>query len=85
MTIAECEETRQRIALFARASDLFERFGCWLPLAIAHLNGWPTEVRTYQEFVESGAWHLFLSGTLYFLAAFALRRAVSFAAAGLNP
>lgn len=85
MTTAECKQTRQRIELFARASDLFDRFGCWLPLAIAFLNGWPTEVKSYQEFVESGAWHLFLSGALYFLAAFALRRAVSFAAAGLAP
>jgi len=85
MTIAECKETRQRIALFARASDRFERFGCWLPLAIAFLNGWPTEVKTYQEFVDGGAWHLFFSGALYQLAAFALRRAVSFAEAGLDP
>ena len=85
MIIAECKETRQRIALFARASDLFDRFGCWLPFAIAFLNGWPTEVKTYQEFVETGAWHLFLSGALYQLAAFALRRAVSFAEAGLDP
>ncbi len=85
MTTIVCKETRQRIALLARASDLFERFGCLLPVAIAFLNGWPTEVKTYQEFVESGAWHVFLSGALYQLAAFALGRAVSFAEAGLDP
>ena len=84
MTTAECKETRRRIALFAHASHLFERFGYLLPLAIAFLNGWPTEVKTYQEFVESGAWHVFLSGGLYHLAALALGRAVSFAEAELG-
>jgi hypothetical protein len=85
MTTIACKETRQRIALFARASDLFQRFGYVLPLAIAFLNGWPTEVKSYQEFVDSGAWHLFVSGGLYHLAAVALGHAVSFAQTGLDP
>ncbi|MFK4510168.1 hypothetical protein LPJ38_11995 [Bradyrhizobium daqingense] len=85
MTTAVCKETRRRIALLARASDLFDRFGCYLPLAIALLNGWPTEFKSYHDLVTTNAWQVFLSGALYCLAAFALRRAVSFAQAELDP
>lgn len=85
MTNAENREIRRRIALLARATDLFDRFGVSVPLAIAFLNGWPTEVKTYSEFVVGGAWKGFLSCILYQLAAFALRRAVSFATASLDP
>ncbi|WP_314962507.1 hypothetical protein [Bradyrhizobium cosmicum] len=85
MSTAECKETRRRIALLERLSDLFDRFGVSVPLAIAFLNGWPTEIKSYQELVASDAWKVFLSCALYALAAFALKRAVSFATTGLAP
>ncbi|PJG52587.1 hypothetical protein CVM73_24550 [Bradyrhizobium forestalis] len=85
MTKAEDKEIGRRVALFARAADLFDRLAVFLPLAIAFLNGWPTEVKSYQELVVSGAWKGFLSCALYQLAAFALKRAVEFAKSDLAP
>jgi hypothetical protein len=85
MTDAEGKEIRRRIALLARATDLFDRFGVSVPLAIAFLNGWPTEIKFYPDFVVGDAWKVFLSCILYQLAVFALRRAVSFATASLEP
>ncbi|MBR0854278.1 hypothetical protein [Bradyrhizobium liaoningense] len=85
MTDAGHKQIRQRIALLERASVLFDRFGVSVPLAIAFLNRWPTEIKSYQDLVTSSAWKVFLSCALYELAAFALRRAVSYARAGLDP
>ena len=84
MAIAGCNETTQRIALLERVSDLFDRFGGLVPLAIAFLNGWPTEIKFYPDFVVGNAWKVFLSCILYQLAAFALRRAVTFASGSLD-
>ncbi|WP_456620244.1 MULTISPECIES: hypothetical protein [unclassified Bradyrhizobium] len=85
MTDAGCRQIRQRIARFERASALFDRHGASVPFAIAFLNGWPTEIKFYPELVVGNAWKVFLSLALYQLAAFALRRAVSFATADLAP
>jgi hypothetical protein len=85
MTAAERNEISQRIALLERASALFDRFGVSVPLAIAFLNHWPTEIKSYQDLVTTDAWKIFLSCALYELAAFALRRAVKFATADLAP
>jgi hypothetical protein len=85
MTAAERNQIKQRIALLERASDLFDRFGSLVPLGIAFLNRWPTEVQLYPHWQVGEAWRFFLSLGLYSLAAFALRRAVSFATAGLDP
>jgi hypothetical protein len=85
MTATERKQIKQRIALLERVSDLFDRFGSLVPLAIAFLNRWPTEVQLYPHWQVGEAWRFFLSLGLYSLAAFALRRAVSFATAGLDP
>jgi hypothetical protein len=85
MTNVERQGIRHRAALLARAADLFDRFGTSVPLAIAFLNGWPTVIKFYPDFVVGEAWKVLLSCALYQLAAFALRRAVSFATAGLDP
>ena len=85
MTSVERKEMRRRLALLERASALFDRFGVSVPLAIAFLNHWPTEIKSYQDLVTTEAWKIFLSCALYELAAFALRRAVKFAKAGLVP
>nr|QDF40167.1 hypothetical protein FJN17_22785 [Bradyrhizobium symbiodeficiens] len=49
MATAGCNETTQRIALLDRVSDLFDRFGGLVPLAIAFLNGWPNRRRRPSE------------------------------------
>ncbi|MBR0970316.1 MULTISPECIES: hypothetical protein [Bradyrhizobium] len=85
MTNAGRKPIGQRIALLERASALFDRYGASVPLAIAFLNGWPTEIKFYPELVVGNAWKVFLSLALYQLAAFALRRAISFAAPDLAP
>ncbi|MBB4374155.1 hypothetical protein GGD63_006984 [Bradyrhizobium sp. cir1] len=85
MISAERKEIRQRLALLERASSLFDRLGVSVPLAIAFLNHWPTEIKSYQDLVTTNAWKIFLSCALYELAAFALRRAVKFASADLAP
>ncbi|MHC2625244.1 hypothetical protein ACVIW2_007276 [Bradyrhizobium huanghuaihaiense] len=81
----EGKEIIQDTALFERAATLFVRFGDYIPLTIAFLNHWPTEIKFYPEFVVGNAWKVFLSLGLYQLAAFALRRAVKFATAELAP
>jgi hypothetical protein len=85
MTAAEQHQISQRIALLERATALFWRFGSYIPLAIAFLNRWPTEVELYPHWQVGESWKFFLSGFLYWLAALALDRAVSFAKAGLDP
>lgn len=85
MTSVERKEMRRRLALLERASGLFDRFGVSVPLAVAFLNHWPTEIKSYQDLVTTEAWKIFLSCALYELAAFALRRAVKFATAELAP
>jgi hypothetical protein len=85
MTNAGHKQIGQRIALLERASALFDRFGASVPLAIAFLNGWPTEIKFYPELVVGNAWKVFLSLALYQLAAFALRRAITFATADITP
>jgi hypothetical protein len=85
MTNAEHRKIRQRIALLERASVLFDRHGALVPLVIAFLNGWPTEIKFYPELVVGNAWMVFLSLALYQPAAFALRRAIAFATADIEP
>ncbi|WP_271582396.1 hypothetical protein [Bradyrhizobium sp. CCBAU 45389] len=85
MTEAESKQISRRIALLERASALFDRHGASVPFAIAFLNGWPTEIKFYPELVVGNAWKVLLSLALYQLAAFALRRAVSFATADFEP
>ncbi|MBR0775622.1 hypothetical protein JQ625_12335 [Bradyrhizobium diazoefficiens] len=85
MTDAERNQISQRIALFERAAALFNRFGTLVPVAIAFLNRWPTEVELYPQWQVGESWRFFLSFYLYVLASFALRRAISFAKAGTEP
>jgi hypothetical protein len=85
MTNAGHKQIGQRIALLERVSALFDRFGASVPLAIAFLNGWPTEIKFYPELVVGNAWKVFLSLALYQLAAFALGRAITFATADITP
>ncbi|SFI70201.1 hypothetical protein [Bradyrhizobium sp. cf659] len=85
MTAAERKEISQRIALLDRASALFDRFGTLVPMAIAFLNRWPTEVQVYPQWQVGESWRLFLSLYFYWFASFALRRAVSFAKGGIEP
>lgn len=47
MTNAERNQINQRIALLERASALFSRFGGSIPVSIAFLNRWPTQVELY--------------------------------------
>ena len=82
---SEGKEIIQDTALLERASTLFDRFGDSVPLTIAFLNHWPTEIKFYPEFVVGNVWKVFLSFGLYQLAAFALRRAVKFAKSDLAP
>lgn len=84
MIEAERNEIRRQIALLERANGLFGRFGSLIPTAIACLNTWPTEVEVYPHWQVGESWRFFLSLYLYWLAAFALGRAVSFAKAGLE-
>jgi hypothetical protein len=85
MTDLERKETSQRIALLERASALFDRFGTIVPVAIAFLNGWATEVQLYPQWQLGESWRFFLSLYLYWIASFALGRAVSFAKGSLEP
>ena len=85
MTNAERKEISRRIALLARASALFDRFGASIPVAIAFLNRWPTEVELYPHWQVGQSWKFFLSLFLYWLASLALERAINFAKAGLEP
>ena len=85
MTNAEHNQINRRIALLERASALFDRFGGYIPMAIAFLNRWPTQVELYPHWQVGESWKFFLSCLLYFLASLALDRAVIFAKAGLDP
>ena len=85
MTNAEHNQINRRIALLERASALFDRFGGYVPMAIAFLNRWPTQVELYPHWQVGESWKFFLSCLLYFLASLALDRAVIFAKAGLDP
>lgn len=85
MTNAERKQISRRIALLERASALFDRFGASVPVAIAFLNRWPTEVELYPHWQLGESWRFFLSLYLYWMASFALGRAVSFAKAELAP
>ncbi|MDA9495425.1 hypothetical protein [Bradyrhizobium sp. CCBAU 11361] len=85
MTAAEPKEISQRIALLERASALFDRFGTLVPMAIAFLNRWPTEVQLYPQWQVGESWRFFLSLYFYWLASFALSRAVSFAKRSIEP
>jgi len=85
MTNAERKEISRRIAPLARASALFDRFGNSIPVAIAFLNRWPTEVELYPHWQLGQSWKFFLSLFLYWLASLALERAINFAKAGLEP
>ena len=85
MTDAEHNQINRRIALLERASALFDRFGGYVPMAIAFLNRWPTQVELYPHWQVGESWKFFLSCLLYFLASLALDRAVIFAKAGLDP
>ncbi|WP_245283965.1 hypothetical protein [Bradyrhizobium sp. Cp5.3] len=83
MTDAERKQISERIALLERASALFWRFGGWVPMPIAFLNGWPNEVQLYPWQVGE-SWRLFLSLFVYQFAGLALDRAISFAKASLD-
>ena len=85
MINAEHNQINRRIALLERASALFDRFGGYVPMAIAFLNRWPTQVELYPHWQVGESWKFFLSCLLYFLASLALDRAVIFAKAGLDP
>ena len=85
MINAERNEINRRIALLERGSALFDRFGSYIPLLIAFLNRWPTKVELYPHWQVGESWKFFLSCLFYFLASFALDRAVSFAKASIDP
>ncbi|MBR0850118.1 hypothetical protein JQ543_20375 [Bradyrhizobium diazoefficiens] len=85
MTDAERNQISQRIALFERAAALFDRFGTLVPVVIAFLNRWPTEVELYPHWQVGDSWRFFLSLYLYGFASFALRRAILFARASIEP
>ena len=85
MINAERNQISQRIALLEHASSLFDRFGGFIPVAVAFLNRWPTKVELYPHWQVGESWKFFLSCLLYFLASFALDRAVSFAKASIDP
>ena len=70
---------------FERAAALFDRFGTLVPVAIAFLNRWPTEVELYPQWQVGESWRFFLSFYLYVLASFALRRAISLAKGSIAP
>jgi hypothetical protein len=83
MTNAERNQINQRIALLERANALFGRFGGYVPLVIAFLNRWPTQVELYPHWQVGESWKFFLASFLYFLASLALDRATIFAKADL--
>jgi hypothetical protein len=85
MTNAERNKIDQRIALLERASALFNRFGGSIPVAIAFLNRWPTQVELYPHWQVGESWKFFLASFLYCLASRALDRAILFAKADLAP
>ncbi|MBR0685821.1 hypothetical protein JQ612_29325 [Bradyrhizobium manausense] len=85
MTNAERKQIDQRIALLESVSALFDRFGGFIPMAIAFLNRWPTKVELYPHWQVGESWKFFLGCFLYFLASLALSRAIIFAKAGLKP
>lgn len=84
MINAERNQISQRIALLERASSLFDRFGGFIPVAVAFLNRWPTKVELYPHWQVGESWKFFLSCFLYFLAGLALDRAIKFAKTGLD-
>ena len=85
MTDLQRKETTRRVALLERATALFDRFGTTVPVAIAFLNGWPTEVQLYPQWQLGESWRFFLSLYLYWFASFALGRAVLFAKGSIAP
>jgi hypothetical protein len=85
MTAAERNQIKQRIALLERATALFDRFGSLVPVAIAFLNHWPTEVQLYPQWQVGESWRFFLSLYLCWFASFALSRAIGFAKGGIEP
>ena len=85
MATAGSKAINQHIALFERAVELFDRFGPIVPVVIAFLNGWPTEVQLYPEWQLGESWRFVLSVHLYWLASFALGRAVVFAKGSIVP
>ncbi|MCS3926961.1 hypothetical protein M2175_001992 [Bradyrhizobium elkanii] len=85
MTNAGRKEISHGIALLERASALLDRFGNIVPVAIAFLNGWPTEVQLYPQWQLGESWRFFLSLYLYWFASYALSRAVSFAKGSIAP
>ena len=54
-------------------------------MAIAFLNRWPTQVELYPHWQVGESWKVFLSLYLYWLAWFALERAIKFAKGGFAP
>lgn len=85
MTDLERMQINQRIALLERASALFDRFGGLIPVVIAFLNHWPTQVELYPHWQVGESWRFFLSLFLYWLASLALSRAVDFAKGSIEP
>ncbi|UVO37895.1 hypothetical protein KUL72_05775 [Bradyrhizobium arachidis] len=85
MTNAERNQINRRIALLERATALFGRFGGLIPMAVAFLNRWPTQVELYPHWQVGESWKVFLSVYLYWFAWLALGRAISFAKASLAP
>ena len=85
MTNAERYQINRRIALLERATALFGRFGGLIPMAVAFLNRWPTQVELYPHWQVGESWKVFLSLYLYWFAWLALGRAISFAKASLAP
>ena len=81
MTNAECNQISQRIALLERAAKLFGRFGGLIPMMVAFLNKWPTQVELYPHWQVGESWKFFLSVYLYWFAWLALDRAIKFAKA----
>ncbi|QOZ50923.1 hypothetical protein [Bradyrhizobium sp. CCBAU 53338] len=85
MTNAEHYQINRRIALLERATALFGRFGGLIPMAVAFLNRWPTQVELYPHWQVGESWKVFLSLYLYWFAWLALGRAISFAKGSLAP
>jgi hypothetical protein len=81
MTNAEHKQITQRIAFLERATALFGRFGGLIPMAVAFLNKWPTQVELYPRWQVGESWKFFLSVYLYWFAWLALDRAIKFAKA----
>lgn len=85
MTNAERKQINQRIALLERATALFGRFGGLIPMAVAFLNKWSTQVELYPHWQVGESWKVFLSFYLYWFAWLALGRAISFAKGSIDP